>query len=102
LGTIITRGTEEHKAAYLEKILKGETIWCQGFSEPGAGSDLAALKTRGEIDGDYLVVNGQKTWTSGAATAEFQELLGEKGEFRIVRESEIHAIIEDAPAEAAE
>ena len=73
--TIITRGTDEHKATYLEAILKGETIWCQGFSEPGAGSDLAALKTRGEIDGDYLVVNGQKTWTSGAATAEFQELL---------------------------
>ena len=73
--TLIARGTDEQKSLYLERILKGETIWCQGFSEPGAGSDLAAIKTRGQIDGDYLVVNGQKTWTSGAATAEFQELL---------------------------
>jgi len=73
--TLITRGTEEQKAFHLPKILRGEALWCQGFSEPGAGSDLAALKTRGTVDGDYLVVNGQKTWTSGAATAQYQELL---------------------------
>ncbi|AMK25628.1 acyl-CoA dehydrogenase family protein [Sphingobium sp. TKS] len=73
--TLITRGSEAQKAFHLPRILKGEVLWCQGFSEPGAGSDLAALKTKGTIDGDYLVVNGQKTWTSGAATARYQELL---------------------------
>ncbi|WP_380871678.1 acyl-CoA dehydrogenase [Sphingomonas sp. DBB INV C78] len=73
--TLITRGSEAQKAHHLPLILKGDVLWCQGFSEPGAGSDLAALKTRGIIEGDYLVVNGQKTWTSGAATARYQELL---------------------------
>jgi len=73
--TLIARGAEAQKAFHLPTILRGEALWCQGFSEPGAGSDLAALKTRGVIDGDYLVVNGQKTWTSGAATAQYQELL---------------------------
>lgn len=73
--TLIARGTDEQKAAHLAAILKGETLWCQGFSEPNAGSDLAALQTRGEVDGDVIVVNGQKTWTSGASTADFQELL---------------------------
>ena len=73
--TLITRGREEQKAFHLPRILKGDALWCQGFSEPGAGSDLAALTTRGTIDGDYLIVNGQKTWTSGAAIAQYQELL---------------------------
>lgn len=73
--TLIMRGTEAQKAFHLPLILRGEALWCQGFSEPGAGSDLAALKTRGVVDGDHLVVNGQKTWTSGAATARYQELL---------------------------
>lgn len=73
--TLIVRGTEAQKAFYLPKILNGETIWCQGFSEPGAGSDLAALSTRGVIDGDHLVVNGQKMWTSNAHHATYQELL---------------------------
>ncbi len=73
--TIIARGTEEQKSFYLPRILRGETPWCQGFSEPGAGSDLAGLRTRAEIDGDHLVINGSKIWTSSAQYADYQELL---------------------------
>jgi alkylation response protein AidB-like acyl-CoA dehydrogenase len=78
--TLIARGTEAQKAFHLPRILKGEAIWCQGFSEPGAGSDLAALKTRGRIDGDHLVVNGAKMWTTDAQHADYQELLIRTGE----------------------
>ena len=73
--TVIARGTEEQKNFYLPRILRGETPWCQGFSEPGAGSDLAGLRTRAEIDGDHLVINGSKIWTSSAQYADYQELL---------------------------
>ena len=73
--TVIARGTEEQKAFHLPRILKGEAIWCQGFSEPNAGSDLASLKTRGRIEGDHLVVNGAKMWTTDAQHADYQELL---------------------------
>lgn len=73
--TLIACGNEAQQAYHLPKILSAEAIWCQGFSEPGAGSDLAALRTRGEIDGDELVVNGQKIWTSFGRYARFQELL---------------------------
>jgi alkylation response protein AidB-like acyl-CoA dehydrogenase len=73
--TLILRGSPEQKAAHLPAILRGELTWCQGFSEPGAGSDLAALRTRGVVDGDHLVVSGQKIWTSYADVATFQELL---------------------------
>ena len=78
--TVIARGTEAQKAFHLPRILKGDAIWCQGFSEPGAGSDLAALKTRGRIDGDHLVVNGSKMWTTDAQHADYQELLIRTGE----------------------
>ena len=78
--TVIARGTEAQKGFHLPRILKGEAIWCQGFSEPGAGSDLAALKTRGRIEGDHLVVNGAKMWTTDAQHADFQELLVRTGE----------------------
>jgi alkylation response protein AidB-like acyl-CoA dehydrogenase len=73
--TLIACGSEEQKSFHLPKILRGEVVWCQGFSEPGAGSDLAGLQCRAVIDGDDLVVSGQKIWTSFAQIAEYQELL---------------------------
>ena len=73
--TLIARGTEAQKAFHLPRILSGDALWCQGFSEPNAGSDLASLKARGTIDGDDIVVSGAKMWTTDAQHADYQELL---------------------------
>ena len=69
--TLLEYGTPEQKAQHLPKIVRGEVQWCQGYSEPNAGSDLAALKTRAEDRGDHFVINGQKIWTSGAISADW-------------------------------
>jgi alkylation response protein AidB-like acyl-CoA dehydrogenase len=73
--TLMVEGTPEQKAKHIPYILDGSQVWCQGFSEPGAGSDLASLQTRAVRDGDHYVVNGHKIWCSFAQAADYCELL---------------------------
>ena len=69
--TLLEYGTEEQKQRHLPKIISGEVRWCQGYSEPGSGSDLASLQTKAVLEGDHFVINGQKIWTSGAQYADW-------------------------------
>ncbi len=73
--TLLERGEEWQRERWVEDTVLGNTAWCQGYSEPGAGSDLASLKTKAELDGDDWVINGQKIWTSGAQHADFMFIL---------------------------
>ena len=69
--TLLEHGTEEQKRQLVRDTLHGSLLWCQGYSEPGAGSDLASLRTKAELDGDTWIVNGHKIWTSNAAEADW-------------------------------
>ena len=77
---ILKHGNEDQKKKYIRRILAAEDVWCQGFSEPSAGSDLAAIKTKAEDKGDYFIVNGQKIWSSYAHLADYMILLARTGD----------------------
>ena len=92
---LIQYGTEEQKAFYLPRILSGEHVWCQGYSEPNAGSDLASLRTAAVLDGDAFVVNGQKIWTTLAHCANWIFVLVRTGKDAKVRQMGITVLLLD-------
>ena len=96
--TLIVHGTEAQKARYLRNILTAEELWCQLYSEPNAGSDLASLRTRAEDRGDRFVVNGQKIWTSGGLIADWGLLLARTD--TAVAETQGHLVLPDLDASA--
>lgn len=92
---LIEFGTEEQKAHYLPRILSGEDVWCQGYSEPGAGSDLASLRTAAVRDGDSFIVNGQKIWTTLAHCANWILLLTRTSRDEKVKQKGITVLLVD-------
>ncbi|MYE24798.1 MAG: acyl-CoA dehydrogenase, partial [Gammaproteobacteria bacterium] len=74
-STLLELGSEDQKRRHLPAIVRTERTWCQGYSEPGAGSDLASLQTRAEVRGDHFAINGRKIWTSGAHSADWMYAL---------------------------
>jgi len=74
-ATLLEHGSDLHKKKFLRRILTGEDTWCQLFSEPGSGSDLAGATTRADLNGDYWIINGQKVWTTSAHHANYGMLL---------------------------
>ena len=96
--TIIAAGTEQQKAQFLPRILDGTHIWCQGFSEPDSGSDVAALSTKAVLEGDSYVVNGQKIWTSFAQIADWCLLLV-RTDFNVPKHKGISCLLVDMKSE---
>jgi alkylation response protein AidB-like acyl-CoA dehydrogenase len=84
--TLVVHGTEEQKRALIPPLLRGEHIWCELFSEPGAGSDLSSVQTRARLDGDEFVLDGQKVWTSGAQHSDYAACLARSDPARPKRE----------------
>src|SRR3972149_2339088 len=95
--TIVVHGTDAQKTRYLRKILTAEELWCQLYSEPNAGSDLAALRTSAEDRGDHFIVNGQKTWTSAGSIADWGLLLARTDPAGAKHNGITHALITIRP-----